>query len=72
MAIALTGLYVARNIRVEKKQGKSGESVRIETPVGAIRVQTGKNPSQLGIPVYPGAIAASAAGRMQTRLTTRG
>ncbi len=63
VAGALTGLYVARNIRVEKEQDRSGESVRIETPVGAIRVQTGKHPTQLGIPVYPGAITASEAGK---------
>jgi hypothetical protein len=61
-ALVFTGLYVARNVRVEKTEGKGGELVKIETPVGAIRVQTGKDSKRLNIPIYPGAVESSETG----------
>ncbi len=55
-AMLFTGLYVARNVRVERSDGAHGETVRVETPVGALQVRHGAlDPAKLGIPMYPGA-----------------
>ncbi len=63
-ALLFTGIYVARNIHVEKVPGERGETVKIETPVGDLRVaeRGALDPQRLGIPVYPGASAATESG----------
>jgi hypothetical protein len=64
MAFFFAGIYVARSIHVEKAETAEGESVRISTPMGGLRVEKRENldPEQLGIPIYPGAIQQSKSG----------
>ncbi|MCC6861683.1 MAG: hypothetical protein IT158_24145 [Bryobacterales bacterium] len=64
MAFVLAGLYVARNVHVEKTETAEGESVRVSTPIGGVRVHKRENldPEQLDIPIYPGAVLRSESG----------
>lgn len=64
-ALVFTGVFVARSVRVEKSSGEQGASVKIETPVGALRVQKGTaDPRRLDIPIYPGAALSAGDGKM--------
>ncbi|HUJ23905.1 MAG TPA: hypothetical protein VLX58_20360 [Bryobacteraceae bacterium] len=53
----LAGMYLADNIHVEKRRGANGETVKVETPIGSMRVQEHRrlDPKLIGVPVYPGA-----------------
>jgi len=64
MAFFAAGIYVAKNIHVEKTETAEGKSVRISTPVGGLRLEKREHldPEQLGIPIYPGAIRRSKSG----------
>jgi hypothetical protein len=57
VAVFLFGIFVARNVHVEHRQTASGETVRVETPVGSIQVKPHQrlDPKTVGIPIYPGA-----------------
>ncbi len=59
------GVYIARNSRVEEVRSAEGKTVRIETPVGSMRVneQGRLDPEQLGVPMYPGATPAAERGK---------
>lgn len=61
-ALVFTGYHVARNVRVEKSEGEGGESVKIETPLGALRVRKTEGTKGLNIPIYPGATESSVEG----------
>ncbi len=59
VGVFVAGMYVAENIHVEKtRDAKGAETVRVETPVGSLRVQEHKklDPKLIGVPVYPNAI----------------
>lgn len=58
VGVFLTGIYVADNIRVEKTHSDKGETVKVETPIGSMRLQEHKHldPKAIGVPVYPNAI----------------
>jgi hypothetical protein len=58
VGVFLAGIYFADNIHVEKIRGEKGDTVRVDTPVGSLRVQERKklDPKLIGVPVYPGAI----------------
>lgn len=62
----ILGVFIARNVRVQETSSADGKTVHIETPVGSMRVreQAKADPRDLGLPVYPGAIAVSAQGKM--------
>jgi hypothetical protein len=49
---------IGREFRVEHRETKNGDSVRVSTPVGSVRLQSHRalDITHLGIPVYPGAI----------------
>jgi|SRR5277367_4898528 len=55
--LALSGLYLARHIRVQESGTGDKKTVNIDTPMGAITVHENKglNPERVGIPIYPGA-----------------
>jgi len=57
IAVFVFGIFVARNIHVERTQSTRGESVRVVTPVGTVQVRAHErlDPKSVGIPVYPGA-----------------
>ncbi|MGE5570995.1 MAG: hypothetical protein ACM3S5_18320 [Rhodospirillales bacterium] len=62
----LLGLFIARNVRVEETSSGRGKVVRIETPVGSMRVREARSPDdlrRLGLPVYPGAAAVPGEGK---------
>jgi hypothetical protein len=69
--LVLLGLLVAaailfvRNIRVEESVSGGRKTVRVETPLGSLRVReySTVSPRQLGLPVYPGAIASAEPGK---------
>ncbi len=58
--LAIGGWYLARNIRVQETVTARGKTVRVETPLGSLRVQEGGSldPAKVGIPLYPGAQVA--------------
>lgn len=58
VGVFMAGMYVADNIHVEKTRTAKGESVRVDTPIGSMRVQEHKklDPKLIGVPVYPNAI----------------
>jgi hypothetical protein len=58
VGVFMAGIYFADNIHVEKIRSEKGDTVRVETPVGSLRVQAHKrlDPKLIGVPVYPGAI----------------
>ncbi len=60
------GLFIAHNVRVEEVSSGRGKVVRVETPVGSMRVRehSGANSRHLGLPIYPGAVATSDKGKM--------
>ena len=60
VAIVGGGLYVAHNVRVERTRSSQGKMVRVETPMGSLRVQDGARlgPKELGVAIYPGAAPA--------------
>jgi hypothetical protein len=55
--VFMAGLYLADNIHVEKSRGANGDTVKVETPIGSMRVQGHRklDPKLIGVPVYPGA-----------------
>ena len=53
VALAALLLLTACSMKVDDKKG--AEKVDIDTPVGALHVHTDVDPSQIGLPVYPGA-----------------
>lgn len=57
LAIAFVGWNFATNVHVETSQGARGEIVKVETPIGSVRVghRDRLDPKHVGIPVYPGA-----------------
>ncbi|MCI0366269.1 MAG: hypothetical protein L0219_20600 [Phycisphaerales bacterium] len=57
LAIGWVGWNFASNVRVETSQGPRGEIVKVETPIGSVRVghRDRIDPKHIGIPVYPGA-----------------
>jgi hypothetical protein len=57
IAVVIVGVFIARNVRVEHSATSKGDSVRIETPLGAVKVNAGDslNPETIGVPIYPGA-----------------
>lgn len=61
----ILGLFIARNVRVQETSSGEGKTVRIQTPVGSMRVreQSKADPRDFGLPVYPGAVAVSAKGK---------
>ena len=56
--VFMAGIYLADNIHITKSRGSNGETVKLETPVGSVRVQKHKklDPKLIGVPVYPNAI----------------
>jgi hypothetical protein len=54
--LMLTGMYVAKNVKVIHKD-LHGEQTTVETPFGTLRVRERArlDPRQMGMPVYPGA-----------------
>lgn len=62
----ILGLFVARSVRVEEVPSREGKVVRVETPVGSMRIHEGSGAGirHLGMPVYPGAAADSSKGKM--------
>lgn len=64
-AAVVFGVYVAHNVRVEETHSAQGKTVRVETPVGSMRLREHANvdPKQLGLPVYPGATLARSHGK---------
>lgn len=58
VGVFLAGMYLSQNIRVEKTRNAQGESVKVETPIGSMRVQEHKrlDPKMIGVPVYPGSV----------------
>lgn len=66
MGLLIAGaVLVVHNIRVEESVSQGRKTVRVETPVGSMRLreQTRLDPKQLGLPVYPGATATSKPGK---------
>jgi len=63
--VFMAGIYLADNIHVEKSRGANGDTVRVETPIGSMRVQEHRklDPKLIGVPVYPGAIREDSDGR---------
>jgi hypothetical protein len=62
MGLLIAGaVLVVHNIRVEESVSQGRKTVRVETPIGSMRLreQTRLDPKQLGLPVYPGATATS-------------
>lgn len=65
--LVLLGLLIAgavlfiHNIRVEESVSQGRKTVRLETPIGSLRLreQSRLDPRRLGLPVYPGATATS-------------
>lgn len=55
--VALGGLYIARNVRVETAHRNGGDDVAIDTPGGRLQIRAHEdlNPAAVGIPIYPGA-----------------
>ena len=53
----LAGWYLVHNVRVEESRDETGKLVRVETPLGSLRLREGGplDPAKAGIPVYPGA-----------------
>ncbi len=53
----LTGLYIARNVKVSTLDSDRGADVNIQTPAGSFQLRAHKDadPGKLGVPVYPGA-----------------
>lgn len=49
--------FFAEHVRVQETAGEHGRTVRVETPVGSVRVRERARPGagSLGVPVYPGA-----------------
>ncbi len=58
VGVFMAGMYFAENIHVEKTRGAHGETVKVDTPIGSMRVQSHQklDPKLIGVPVYPGAI----------------
>src|ERR1700689_5475974 len=58
VGVFMAGVYFADNIHVEKIRSERGDTVRVDTPVGSLRVQEHRklDPKLIGVPVYPGAI----------------
>jgi hypothetical protein len=58
VGVFMAGMYLADNIHVEKTRSAKGETVRVETPIGSMRVQQYQrlDPKVIGVPVYPGAV----------------
>lgn len=58
LGVFMAGIYFAENIHVEKSKGAHGETVKIDTPIGSMRVKAHEklDPKLIGVPVYPGAI----------------
>ncbi|MGH9783487.1 MAG: hypothetical protein ACRD88_04815 [Terriglobia bacterium] len=56
IAIAI-GVWSFSEVRVDSRETSRGTQVKVETPLGAIRVeqQSQVNPRSFGVPVYPGA-----------------
>ena len=69
--VILMGLLVAgavlvvHNIRVEESVSQGRKTVRVETPLGSLRVreQARVDSRQPGLPVYPGATASAKSGK---------
>jgi hypothetical protein len=57
IAVLIVGTFITRNVRVQHRMTSRGDSVSIETPLGAVNVNAGDhlNPESIGVPVYPGA-----------------
>lgn len=57
--IVVGAVYFAQNIRVHETETRRGKTVRVETPVGSVRVREGArlDVSELGVVLYPGAQA---------------
>ncbi len=58
--LVLAGLFFVgwkftRDVRVETRESESGKVVRVETPIGSLRVNSREkaDPRNLGIPIYP-------------------
>jgi len=58
VGVFMAGMYFAENIHVEKTRGAHGETVKVDTPIGSMRVKAHQrlDPKLIGVPVYPGAI----------------
>jgi hypothetical protein len=58
VGVFMAGMYFAENIHVEKTHGAHGETVKVDTPIGSMRVQAHQklDPKLIGVPVYPGAV----------------
>jgi hypothetical protein len=57
--LAVAGYYLARHVHVTTETGPGGqeETIRVETPLGRLRVDKEENvdPELLDLPIYPGA-----------------
>ena len=64
-AVFMAGIYLADNIHVEKRSGANGDTVKVETPLGSMRVQGHRklNPKLIGVPVYPDSTREDSDGR---------
>ncbi len=55
--LALTGIYIARNVNVETTETSNGANIRVQTPAGSINIRARErlDPASIGVPLYPGA-----------------
>jgi hypothetical protein len=55
--VALTGIYIARNVNVETTETGRGKSIRVSTPAGSVNIRAGErlDPAAIGVPAYPDA-----------------
>ncbi|MBI1787213.1 MAG: hypothetical protein HYR60_06635 [Acidobacteria bacterium] len=55
--LAWVGLHFLSQVRVEERDTDRGRMVKVETPLGSVRVnqREGVDPKHLGLPAYPGA-----------------
>ena len=57
IVISAIGLSVLAACNVDVQENGKDKNVDVSTPFGSIKVRSGENPPQTGLPVYPGAQA---------------
>jgi len=67
-AALIGGLAYFSEVRINTTQGRHGQIVNVETPIGSMRVQEHErlDPAAVGVPVYPGAVREERNGRSAT------
>ncbi len=61
LGLFFVGWQLSKEVRVETRESGSGKTIRVQTPIGTIKVDAREksDPSHLGIPVYPKAELSS-------------